>query len=274
MAYLDDYEDDGKKKGLPVKGIVIAVVAVVVLGAAGVLAFNLLSGSDEPEPVPDDTTTAVVVGGDGQETETVTDVTEGEPEQVETVVDIDAPEDEGAEPEEQEPSAAEAYDKPEYKSSAIPMEEKMKMIEGNEIDASTEEKYAQYGALNIDQMKDVAIRWTNEWTAMVNDGQWDKHSAVLKSMMDIDYVNNHGTEFEVSWLYECLHDTLYVSSESMLFKDIKEVRIINSVPSPLTYMSIEVNVTHQSVEESYDDTVTYKMALNRDYQVSKFSVSY
>lgn len=277
MAYLDDYEEE--KRGFPIKRVAIIGAIVIAVGIIGFFVINVLNtnGDDGPQDA-DDTTTAVVIGGDEQGVETTTDIPGSEdttePEVTETEVAIETPAEDAGGGAEGPASVAEEYDKPEYRSSAIPLEEKMKMVEGNSIDDSVEEKYAQYGALNLDEMRDVATRWTNEWTAMINDGQWDRHSAVLKSMMDIDYVNNHSTELDVQWLYECLHDTLYVSSESMLFRDIKEVRVINSVPSPLTYMAIEVNVTYQSVDGSSDGTVIYKMALNRDYQVSKFSVSY
>lgn len=268
MAYLDDYEEK-EKKGLPIKRILVVLVGVVVLGIVIFAVANmLLNRPQEERPADDDTTTAVIVDDNGGSTETVSD-------RQETIETVEEPVDEPEEPEDiQEPSAAEAYDRPEYKSSAIPIEEKMKMIEDNDIDAETEQKYSQYGALNIDQMRDVATRWTNEWTAMVNDGRWDEHSTVLKSMMDIDYVNNHSTDFETKWLYECLHDTLYVSSESMLFKDIKEVYIVNSVPSPLTHLTIHVNVDYQGVDGATPGTVIYKMALNRNYQVSQFHVAY
>jgi hypothetical protein len=276
MAYLDEYEEE-EAKSFPFKVVAIVVAILLLLGIGGFVALRLLS-SPSGDGTPTDTgTTATIVENDEQSEETqsdVTDVTETPIESEETVTDVngdddgddDTSDDEGQSPDE-------SYDGPEYKSSAISMEQKLAMTEGNEITDETEQKYAQYGALNIGQMRDVAERWTGEWTAMVNDGKWDEHSTVLKSLMDQGYVNNHGTEFEVQWLYECLHDTLYVSSESMLFRDIKDVHIINSVPSPLTYMSIEVNVTYQDVENPTDGTVTYRMALNRNYQVCQFHVA-
>lgn len=271
MAYLDDYEEE-EKKGFPFKIVAIVVAILVVLGIAGITVVSLV-GREEPEPETDTgTETTTVVENDDQSDETESDITITTDEPEEDTTETDLTEGGADDVTSQEPE--QRLDGPEFKSSAIPMEEKMKMVEDNDIDEETEKKYAQYGALNIDQMRDVATRWTNEWAAMVNDTKWDEHSTVLKSLMDQSYVNNHGSEFEVMWLYECLHDTLYVSSESMLFKDIQEVRIINSVPSPLTYMSIVVNVDQQSPDGATPGTVTYKMALNRNYQVCKFHVSY
>lgn len=271
MAYLDDYEGDKKKRRVPIP----LIVGVLLVAAAGVgaLVLTLLRTPSEPEPedVTGDATETVTIV-DNEEASVTTgdsDIVGGVPVEIEDP-DLTPSEDDVDQGQLTEEDEARMYEN----SSAISAEEKALMLQDNEIDEHTEEKYAQYGALNIDRMSEVARNFVTEWTQMVNDSQWDAHSTVLKSMIDIDYVKNHSEEFQVKWLYECVVDSLYVSKESMTYNDIADIQIINSVPSPLTYVSITVNTTINSVEGGSPSSITYQMALNKNYQVCRFAPSY
>lgn len=273
MAYLDDYDDSQAKGGKRIPRVLIVVGVIAFVAALGFLLVGLLGQREQPQQVtPDDETTDVRFEGDESGSTTESNIVGGQPEEITTEVDIEG--EPGDQQEETQPADDQGVEHMGDNSSSIPIEQKMAMAEGNEIDAGTEEKYAQYGALNIDRMQDVARRFTSEWTQMINDSQWDAHSTVLKSMMDIDYIKNHSEEFEVMWLYQCVMDSLYISKASMQYGDVADVRIVNSVPSPLTYAKIRVNVAYQGTDGTSPGIVTYKMAMNKDYQVCRFAVDY
>ena len=277
MAYLDDYEDEGKSgRKVPTRIIVFVLAGLIVLGIA---LFAVIDAQRRPESAPEASsepvTNVTIASGDDEGEETVTETPADAPS--ETSQREVPPQPEPDNEVSDDPSAGsgtgDETDKPEYKSSAIPLEQKMPPAESS-IGQSTESKYAQYGALNIDRMTDVAKKWTREWASMVNDLQWEEHSTVLKAMMDQDYVRNHSTEYEVRWLSQCLDNSLYVSGESLMLEDVAEVSVVNSVPSPLAYMTVVVNATQDRTiygEPAYETTIRYKMAVNKDYQVCRFA---
>lgn len=272
----DIVSDDGKKKGGLPKPVLIAaaIIVLLLLGAGGIVLYATLQQPAAPTDIDGGTTTETDTEPGNTSTGTGTD-TDDQPDATTETVEVEGDdEDESGDGDEGENAPAEDDPRMYENSSDIPMEVKAAMVQGNEIDDDTEEKYAQYGALNIDQMKEVSTQFVTEWVEMINDGQWDEHSTVLKSMMDINYVNDHSTETHVRWLYECLHDSLYVSSESLHYNNVKEVQIINSIPSPLTYTAVTVNATVLGVDEFSDTTVRFKLAMNKEYKVCQFNVAY
>lgn len=144
------------------------------------------------------------------------------------------------------------------------------MPDGKAIDESTEEEYAMYGALNVDKMKDTVTSFVAEWMAMANDLRWDAHSPTLRAMMSKDYVTEHRDDPHVTRLWECMSDTLLLSDGSKQYTGIDEVRVINSIPSPLTYASATVSYEARSAGSSIPGTERIKVVLDRNYQVCEF----
>ena len=275
MARLDDYEERDGERGIPRIAIIVgAIVVVAIIGAVlfAVLGRREQPKTDEGQQQPQQTVT--VEDRDGGETSTESDIVGGkEPEQSVTEAPIEGEDggEAGQQTEEQPTDEQWRQEHMNDNSASIPRGQKDAM---KDWPPPSEETLAQYGALDPNQMTDVARKWTQEWVNMINDGDWDGHSEVLKSMMDQDYVRNHSDEFEVRWLYECLMDSLYVSKESMDYGEIMEVNVINRIPSPLTYVGIKVRTTIKSTEGNEESFVMYKMALSKEYKVSHFMVMY
>lgn len=274
MGRLDDYEEKDGERGIP--RIAVIVGAIVVVAVIGAVLFAVLGRREQPKPDDEQQQpqqTVTVEDRDGGETSTESDIVGGkEPEQSVTEVPIEGDgDDAGQQTEGQTKDEQWRQEHMNDNSASIPRDQKEAM---KNWPPPSEETLAQYGALDPDQMTDVARKWTQEWVSMINDGDWDGHSEVLKSMMDQDYVRNHSDEFEVRWLYECLMDSLYVSKESMDYGEIMEVNVINRIPSPLTYVGIKVRTTIKSTEGNEESFVMYKMALSKEYKVSRFMVMY
>lgn len=246
------------------KAIGIALAALIAIGGLGYGAWRLL----DREPQQDVPTGVDAQGQEGTGDEHGADAQQPSSSS-ETVTDLD--EDDGDAPEEDSEWAREREAHMHDNSASIPPEQKSVNLADVDIDDGTEERYSLYGALDIDRMRQAAGDFTAEWIQMVNDDEYDEHTELLKTLINQDYVRKEHEGDASSLLYMCLEDALYLPTGSMAYDSVSNVRIVNSVPSPLAYARVSCTA-HIMTEDGGSEltVVSYDVAMDKDYMICEF----